>query len=162
MYVWVGNLSLRSFYLLLLYFINHRYLPVVILITATTVTKKAEMKPWCSNWWLLKLKWWPWWLGLWQFRNQQQPPPPPPPQVDRLTRLLRLKPNKFSMATEPIMADDWLHVVHDNFVTCECTDGEVHSTSAGRTCRKMVGNFWRGFPQCPHFFWGHEPEAGRV
>jgi hypothetical protein len=34
------------------------------------------------------------------------PPPPPPPQVDRLARFLRLRPNKFSSATEPIVADD--------------------------------------------------------
>ena len=54
--------------------------------------------------------------------NQQQPPPP---QVDRLTRFLRLRPNKFTMATEPIMVDDWLRVVHGNLVTCECTDAEM-------------------------------------
>ena len=29
--------------------------------------------------------------------NQQQPPPPPPPQVDRLTRFLKLMPNKFTV-----------------------------------------------------------------
>ena len=57
--------------------------------------------------------------------NQQQPPPPPPPQVDRLTRFLRLRPNKFTVATEPIMADDSLRAVHDNLVTCECTDAEM-------------------------------------
>ena len=58
--------------------------------------------------------------------NQQQPPPePPPPQVDRLTRFLRLRPNKFSVATEPIVADDWLRAVHSNLVTCDCTDAEM-------------------------------------
>ena len=57
-----------------------------------------------------------------QNNNQQQPPPP---QVDRLTRFLRLRPNKFTVATEPIMVDDWLHAVHDNLVTCECTDAEM-------------------------------------
>ena len=60
-----------------------------------------------------------------QNNQQQPPPPPPPPQVDRLTRFLRLRPNKFSMATEPIMADDWLHAVHNNLITCECTDAEM-------------------------------------
>ena len=52
------------------------------------------------------------------------PPPPPPPQVDRLARFLRLRPNKFSTATEPIVADDWLRSMHKDLVTCECTDPE--------------------------------------
>jgi hypothetical protein len=52
------------------------------------------------------------------------PPPPPPPQVDRLARFLRLRPNKFSSATEPIVADDWLRSVNKDLVTCECTDAE--------------------------------------
>ena len=60
-----------------------------------------------------------------QNNQQQPPPPPPPPQVDRLTRFLRLRPNKFSVATEPIMADDWLRAVHSNLVTCDCTDAEM-------------------------------------
>ena len=55
--------------------------------------------------------------------NQQQLPPPP--QVDRLTRFPRLRTNKFTMATEPIMADDYLRIVHGNLVTCECTDAEM-------------------------------------
>jgi hypothetical protein len=52
------------------------------------------------------------------------PPPPPPPQVDRLARFLRLRPNKFSSATDPIVADDWLHSVSKDLITCECTDAE--------------------------------------
>jgi hypothetical protein len=32
--------------------------------------------------------------------------PPPPPQVDRLARFLKLRPNKFSSARDPIVADD--------------------------------------------------------
>ena len=40
--------------------------------------------------------------------SQPPSPPPPPPQVDRLERFLKLRPNRFSTATEPIMADDWL------------------------------------------------------
>ena len=52
------------------------------------------------------------------------PPPPPPPQVDRLARFLRLRPNKFSTATEPIIADDWLRSVNKDLITCECTDAE--------------------------------------
>ena len=48
----------------------------------------------------------------------------PPPQVDRLARFLRLRPNKFSSATEPIVADDWLRSVNKDLVTCECTDAE--------------------------------------
>jgi hypothetical protein len=48
----------------------------------------------------------------------------PPPQVDRLARFLRLRPNKFSSATEPIVADDWLYSVNKDLVTCECIDAE--------------------------------------
>ena len=29
------------------------------------------------------------------------------------------------VATEPIMADDWLRAVHGNLVTCDCTDAEM-------------------------------------
>ena len=56
--------------------------------------------------------------------NQNGPPPPPPPQVDRLARFLRLKPNKFSTTTDPIVADDWLRSVERNLVTAECEDTE--------------------------------------
>ena len=57
--------------------------------------------------------------------NQNPPPPPLPPQADRLARFLRLRPNKFSTATEPIVADDWLRSVHKDLITCECTDPEM-------------------------------------
>jgi hypothetical protein len=56
--------------------------------------------------------------------NPPPPPPPPPPQVNRLARFLRLRPNKFSSATEPIVADDWLRSVNKDLTTCECTDAE--------------------------------------
>jgi hypothetical protein len=59
--------------------------------------------------------------------NNNHPPPPPlppPPQVDRLARFLRLRPNNFSSATEPIVADDWLRSVNKDLITCECTDDE--------------------------------------
>ena len=60
--------------------------------------------------------------------NQNAPPPPPPPplppQVDRLERFLKLRPTKFSTATEPIVADDWLRSVNKDLVTCECTEPE--------------------------------------
>ena len=56
--------------------------------------------------------------------NNNNNPPPPPPQVDRLARFLRLKPNKFSTASEPIVADDWLRSISKDLVTCECTDAE--------------------------------------
>jgi hypothetical protein len=56
--------------------------------------------------------------------NHPPPPPPPLPQVDMLARFLRLRPNKFSSATEPIVADDWLRSVNKDLVTCECTDVE--------------------------------------
>jgi hypothetical protein len=55
--------------------------------------------------------------------NPPPPPPPPPPQVDRLARFLRLRPNKFSSATEPIVAN-WLRSVNKDLTTCECTDAE--------------------------------------
>ena len=57
-------------------------------------------------------------------QNGHQPPQPPPPQVDRLARFLRLRPNKFSTATDPIMADDWLRSVQKDLVTSECNDAE--------------------------------------
>jgi hypothetical protein len=60
--------------------------------------------------------------------NNNNPPPPPPlpppPQVDRLARFLRLRPNKFSSTTDPIVADDWLRSVSKDLITCECTDAE--------------------------------------
>jgi hypothetical protein len=56
--------------------------------------------------------------------NPPPPPPPPPPQVDRLARFLRLRPNKFSSSTDPIVTDDWLCSVNKDLVTCECTDAE--------------------------------------
>jgi hypothetical protein len=54
--------------------------------------------------------------------NNPSPPPAPPPQVDRLAKFLRLRPNKFSSATEPIVADDWQLSVNKDLVTCECTN----------------------------------------
>jgi hypothetical protein len=56
--------------------------------------------------------------------NNNPPPPPPPPQVDRLAHFFRLRPNKFSSAIDPIVADDWLSSVNKDLVTCECTDAE--------------------------------------
>jgi hypothetical protein len=56
--------------------------------------------------------------------NNNPPPPPPAPQVDRLAHFLRLRPNKFSSAIDPIVADDWLRSVNKDLVTCECTDAE--------------------------------------
>ena len=57
-------------------------------------------------------------------KNGQQPPPPPPPQVDRLARFLRLRPNKFSTVTDPILADDWLRSLQKDLVASECNDAE--------------------------------------
>jgi hypothetical protein len=56
--------------------------------------------------------------------NNNPPPPPPPPQVDRLARFLKLRPNKFSSATDPIVADDWLRSVSKDLVTCEFIDAK--------------------------------------
>ena len=46
------------------------------------------------------------------------------PQEDALTRFLRLRPAKFSTATEPMVALDWLHSVNKDLVTVGCTDAE--------------------------------------
>ena len=51
-------------------------------------------------------------------------PAPPPSQVDMLIRFLKLRPEKFSRAAEPILADDWLRSVNKDLVTIGCTDGE--------------------------------------
>src|SRR3954454_19818552 len=59
-----------------------------------------------------------------QNQNNNNPPPPPPPPVDRLARFLRLRPNRFSTASEPMVADDWLRSVNKDLITCECTDAE--------------------------------------
>jgi hypothetical protein len=56
--------------------------------------------------------------------NPPPTPPPPPPQVDRLARFLRLGPNKFSSAIDPIVADDWLRSINKYLVSCEGTDAE--------------------------------------
>jgi hypothetical protein len=41
-----------------------------------------------------------------------------------LARFLRLRPNKFSLAIDPIVADDWLRSVSKDLMTCECTEAE--------------------------------------
>src|SRR3954470_24157203 len=51
-----------------------------------------------------------------QNQNNNNNPPPAPPPVDRLTRFLRLRPNRFSTATEPIVADEWLRSVNKDLV----------------------------------------------
>jgi hypothetical protein len=56
--------------------------------------------------------------------NNNNPPPPPPPQVDMLARFLRIRPAKFSRATETLQAIDWIRSVNKNLVTVGCTDGE--------------------------------------
>jgi hypothetical protein len=56
--------------------------------------------------------------------NNNNNPPPPPPQIDMLTRFLRLRPEKFSKAADPMMANDWLRAVNKDLVTVGCTDAE--------------------------------------
>jgi hypothetical protein len=41
-----------------------------------------------------------------------------------LARFLRLRPAKFSRATEPLEAMDWLHSINKDLVTTGCTDAE--------------------------------------
>ena len=57
-------------------------------------------------------------------QNDHNNNPPPPPPVDRLARFLSLKPAKFSSASEPIVADDWLRSINKDLVTCECTEAK--------------------------------------
>jgi hypothetical protein len=57
-------------------------------------------------------------------QNNNDPPPQPPPQVDMLTRFLRLRPEKFSRAAEPMVANDWLRSVNKDLVTIGCTGTE--------------------------------------
>src|SRR3954471_812490 len=56
--------------------------------------------------------------------NNQNPPPPPPPPVDTLARFLRLNPQRFSSTPEPIVADDWLHLVNRNLESVGCSEAE--------------------------------------
>src|SRR3954465_2004595 len=46
------------------------------------------------------------------------------PQGDALTRFLRLRPAKFSTATEPMVSLDWLRSVNKDLITVGCTDAE--------------------------------------
>ena len=48
----------------------------------------------------------------------------PPSQVDMLIKFLKLRPEKFSRTTEPILADDCLRSVTKDLVIIECTDAE--------------------------------------
>src|SRR3954462_8016872 len=52
------------------------------------------------------------------------------PQGDALTRFLRLRPAKFSTATEPMVVLDWLRSVNKDLVTVGCTDAEKVSFPA--------------------------------
>ena len=58
------------------------------------------------------------------FEVNKDIPAPPPSQVDMLIRFLKLRPEKFSRTTEPILADDWLRSVNKDLVTIGCTDAE--------------------------------------
>ena len=69
-----------------------------------------------------------------QLMNQNQEdtkniPAPPPSQVDRLIKFLKLRPEKFSRTTEPILADDWLRSVNKDLVTIGCTDCRAPSSA---------------------------------
>src|SRR3954469_8316051 len=52
------------------------------------------------------------------------------PQGDALTRFLRLRPAKFSTATEPMVALDWLRSVTKDLVPVGCTAAEQVSFPA--------------------------------
>jgi hypothetical protein len=41
-----------------------------------------------------------------------------------LARFLRLRPNKFSSAIDPIVADNWLRSVRKDLITCECIEAK--------------------------------------
>ena len=56
--------------------------------------------------------------------NNKNIPPTPPSPVDMLIRFLKLRPEKFSITAEPILADDWLRSVNKDLVTIGCTVAE--------------------------------------
>ncbi|XP_051230224.1 uncharacterized protein [Lolium perenne] len=76
--------------------------------------------------------------------NHNPPPPPPPPHVDMLTRFLRLRPEKFSRAAEPMVANDWLRSVNKDLVTIGCTDAEKVRFAA-HLLEGPAASWWENF-----------------
>ena len=71
-------------------------------------------------------------------------PAPLPFQVDRLIEFLKLLPKKFSEATEPIFADDWLRSVTKDLVAIECTDAEKVRFTA-QLLEGPAANWWYSY-----------------
>jgi hypothetical protein len=76
--------------------------------------------------------------------NNNNPPPPLPPQVDMLARFLRLRPAKFSYATEPLQAIDWIRSVNKDLVTVGCTDAEKVRFAA-HLLEGPAANWWETY-----------------
>ncbi|KAK1680455.1 hypothetical protein QYE76_041303 [Lolium multiflorum] len=76
--------------------------------------------------------------------NNNPPPPPPRPHVDMLTRFLRLRPEKFSRAAEPMVANDWLRSVNKDLVTIGCTDAEKVRFAA-HLLEGPAASWWENF-----------------
>jgi hypothetical protein len=76
--------------------------------------------------------------------NNNNPPPPPPPQVDMLARFLRLRLAKFSRATEPLQAIDWIRSVNKDLVTVGCTDAEKVRFAA-HLLEGQAANWWETY-----------------
>ena len=80
-------------------------------------------------------------------QNQEESkniPAPLPFQVDRLIEFLKLLPKKFSKATEPIVADDWLRSVTKDLVAIECTDAEKVRFTA-QLLEGPAANWWYSY-----------------
>ena len=70
-----------------------------------------------------------------------QPPPPPPPQPrDRRAEFLRGHPPTFSHTSDPLQADDWLHVVERQLDIASAMIGREFCTQQD-SCE---GQLWTG------------------
>jgi hypothetical protein len=76
--------------------------------------------------------------------NNNNPPPTLPPQMDMLVRFLRLRLAKFSRATEPLQAIDWIRSVNKDLVTVGCTDAEKVRFAA-HLLEGQAANWWETY-----------------
>jgi hypothetical protein len=64
--------------------------------------------------------------------------------MDMLIRFLRLRPEKFSRAAEPMVANDWLCYVNKDLVTIGCTDAEK-VRFASHLMEGHAASWWENF-----------------